>query len=145
MADSTVSVNIAGGATAPVDTFTQPGGDHRQAVVLGDAAAAQTAAVDTAGRLAVRNPVSSAATVAPVVLTAATSATLLTANTARLFGSVYNPLTTDLLIALAATASAASYTVLVPPLGYFELPPSYTGAVAGYSTGAGTVYATAVS
>lgn len=54
MADS--SVPVTAGAGTNIDTFTQPGGDHRQAVVLGDAAAANTAAVDASSRLAVVTP-----------------------------------------------------------------------------------------
>lgn len=43
MADS--SIAITAGAGTAVDTFTQANGDHRQAVVIGDAAAATTATV----------------------------------------------------------------------------------------------------
>jgi hypothetical protein len=145
MADSSISVNIAGSATAPVDAFTQSNGDFRQAVVIGDAAAASTAAVDTAGRLSVRTGGSTNGTPAGVALTASTSAVLLASNTARLFGAIYNPLSADLLVALAATATTSAYTVVVPALGYYEVPAAYTGPVSGYTTGAGTVMATVVS
>jgi hypothetical protein len=144
MADTSVTVNTASG-TAPVDTRTQPDGDHRQAMVLGDATATATAAVDADGHLSTRGAVSSTGVVLPVVLTASSSAVLLPADPGRLFGSIYNPLDADLLVALDDTASATSYTVIVPPLGYFELPLTYTGPAAGYTTGSGTVYATAVN
>jgi hypothetical protein len=49
MADSSIAVTPGTGTTVPVDTFTQASGDHRQAVVIGDAAAAATARVNTSG------------------------------------------------------------------------------------------------
>ena len=114
MADTSVTVNTATG-TAPVDTFTQPDGDHRQALVIGDATATATAVVDADGHLSTREAVSSTGTVTPIALTASTSAVLLADDPARLFGSVYNPLAAALLVALDDTASAISYTVIVPP------------------------------
>lgn len=54
MPDSSVAVTPGTGAN--VDTFTQASGDHRQAVVLGDATTASTQAVDTAGRASVVTP-----------------------------------------------------------------------------------------
>jgi hypothetical protein len=145
MADSSISVNIAGAATAPVDAFTQSNGDFRQAVVIGDAAAASTTAVDTAGRLSVRTGASTNGVAIGVPLPATTSTTLLATNAARLFASIYNPLSADLLVALAATANTSAYTVIVPANGYYEIPAVYTGPVAGYTTGVGTVLTTVVS
>lgn len=52
MADS--SVPITPGSGANIDTFTQASGDHRQAIVIGDAANAPTARVGASGALAVR-------------------------------------------------------------------------------------------
>ena len=53
MADSSVAVTPGTGAN--IDTFTQAGGDHRQAVVVGDAANAYTATVNSGGALLTTN------------------------------------------------------------------------------------------
>lgn len=57
MADSSIPrTNDTSGTLSNIDTFTQSNGDHRQAIVLGDASAASTAGVSTAGNLNVHDP-----------------------------------------------------------------------------------------
>jgi len=51
VADTRVQITPGSGTTVPIDGFSQSDGDIRQAMVLGDAAGAQTAAVDANGRL----------------------------------------------------------------------------------------------
>jgi hypothetical protein len=53
MADTAVAIKDASGATVNVDAFSQAGGDVRQAGVIGDAAAAYTAGVNSLGALQV--------------------------------------------------------------------------------------------
>lgn len=70
MADS--SVPITAGTGTNIDTFTQAGGDHRQAMVVGDASAAYTAQVGVSGGLSVRGASIASQTLA---ITAATPVT----------------------------------------------------------------------
>lgn len=71
----------------------------------------------------------------------ASSQSLLASNSSRLGASFFNDSTSTLYLKLGTTASTTSYTVQVPPSGYYELPfPAYTGAIDGIwssdSTGA---------
>lgn len=52
MADSNIAVTPGSGAN--VDTRTEPGGDHRQVIVIGDPATADTAKVSTGGGLQIQ-------------------------------------------------------------------------------------------
>jgi len=62
----------------------------------------------------------------------ASSVSLLASNTSRLGATFYNDSTTTLYLKLGTTASTTSYTVQLPPNGYYELPmPVYTGAIDG--------------
>lgn len=131
MADSSVAVTPGAGAT--VDTFTQASGDHRQAVVVGDAAAAQTVRVFTDGSTPVRKAASATGTLSSVAAATA-STTLLAANTNRLGATFFNDSTAVLHLALAAAASTTAYTVRVAAGQLYELPNDgcgYVGPVSG--------------
>lgn len=98
MADS--SVPITAGSGTNIDTFTQSNGDHRQAVVVGDASAANTAGV-TAGGLAVNGgslsstsgaiAAGATGTVGPVDVSAAGNVTFIVKNTTAASAWAGNP------------------------------------------------------
>lgn len=77
-----------------------------------------------------RKPGTSAVT---SVAAAVASTSLLASNTSRRGATFYNDsASASLYIKLGATASLTSFTVLVPPSGYYEVPsPVYTGAIDG--------------
>ncbi len=64
---------------------------------------------------------------------------LLTANPDRKGAIVFNDSSKNLYLKLGLIASNASYTVLIPSMGYYELPlPMYTGQIDGiWSSAAG--------
>lgn len=61
----------------------------------------------------------------------ASSTTLLASNANRLGATVYNDSTVNLYLKLGATASASSFTVLMLPGAYYEVPFAYTGVIDG--------------
>lgn len=66
------------------------------------------------------------------VTSAATSTSLLASNSAAHARMVFNDSTAILYLKFGTTASATSYTVQIPPGGYYEFPqPLYKGAVDG--------------
>lgn len=79
----------------------------------------------------------------------ASSVTLLASNASRKQAIIYNDSTALLYLDLSGgTASSASYSVQVPPGGYFELPPQpiYTGAITGiWASATGTARVTEFS
>lgn len=77
--------------------------------------------------------VSSTTSAVTSVAGSATTVSLLALNTARKNAVFFNESTAILYLKLGATASTTSYTVQVPPGGYFELPliKIYTGAIDG--------------
>lgn len=78
----------------------------------------------------------------------ATSVTLFASNGQAERRFVYNDSTATLYLKYGATASATSFTVLIPAGGYFEapMPMRYTGVVDGIWTSAtGTARCTEVS
>jgi hypothetical protein len=80
----------------------------------------------------------SASTITAVPLSV-TSVVLSAADPARRELKIYNDSNRTLLIAEAATASAAAFTVRVPGNGFYELgKDGYTGVVSGIWTQAGT-------
>src|SRR5829696_10318154 len=106
MADSSIGVTLGTGAL--VDTRTQPGGDHRQVVTIGDGDATPIAAVDAAGLHVHAGKTSTAPT--PVrVPDAATSTQLLALNTARLGVIIHNDSDSVLYVKYGTGASATSY------------------------------------
>jgi len=131
MADTSVSVTPGVGAS--VDARSQPGGDLRQVVTIGDGDATPIAAVDAAG---LHSRPGRAGT-SNVTFTAATAtaggATLQAVNTNRLWWSVFNESTAILYLKLGTSPSTTSYTVQVPAGGYWEMPPGiiWTGAITG--------------
>lgn len=75
------------------------------------------------------------------VAASATSVQLLASNTSRKMAIFYNDSNADLRIKFGTTASATSFTVLVTPDGYYQLPlPVYQGIIHGiWNTSNGTV------
>jgi hypothetical protein len=64
------------------------------------------------------------------VSASATNVTLLTANTSRVFASVFNDSDKAMYIKLGTTATTSSFTVKLFPNGVYEVPfPAYTGQV----------------
>lgn len=61
----------------------------------------------------------------------ATNVTLLASNSNRLFSAIYNDSTSKLYVKLGTTASATSFTMLVFPGSYWEVPINYTGEIDG--------------
>lgn len=60
------------------------------------------------------------------------STQLLALNDNRLGATFYNTSTADLYLKFGTTASTTSFTVKIPPDGYYELPiPVYTGRIDG--------------
>lgn len=132
MADTSVSIKDATGATVAVDTFTPAGGDHRQAVVIGDANAAGTvgvvnnALVTTAATAGTANRTS--------VSASATDKLVLSANAGRLGFTIWNNSSAVLYLGFGSDtpASTSNATVAIPAGGYYESPsPVYRGALRG--------------
>jgi hypothetical protein len=144
MADSSVAVNVAGGGSAPVDTATQAGGDHRQVVCVGDATNTYTGKVDSGGNLAVRQAPSASATSNTRTMVANTAQDIHASTAGRVLATVYNGLAVDLYVLLGTPATVTAFTLIVPPGGYYEVPPVYTGAVSAIASAAGSVYVTQV-
>jgi hypothetical protein len=66
------------------------------------------------------------------VASSATNVTLLASNSSRKMATFYNDSTKDLFLKFGATASTTSFTVLINPDGFYELPlPMYTGIIDG--------------
>lgn len=132
MADSAIGVTLGTGAL--VDTRTQPGGDHRQVVTIGDGDATPIAAVDTAGLHVHAGKTATAPTPARVSDTA-TSTTLLASNTARQGVVIHNDSDSVLYVKYGAGASATSYVYKLLSQAHLVLPepgqPLYTGLIAG--------------
>jgi hypothetical protein len=87
---------------------------------------------------------STTSSVAAVARTA-TSTTILAANTARQFATIFNDSTVNLFLRLSSgTASSTSYSVRVGASSYFEVPANYSGIITGIwaSGGAGNAHIT---
>lgn len=65
------------------------------------------------------------------VASSATSVTLLSSNASRLGATIVNDSTQNLFVKFGTTASSTSYTVLMIPNAYYEIPFAYTGRVDG--------------
>ena len=98
--------------------------------VLGEAGA-----IRVTGNLVVQDPEASLPNAIVSMVTATTDSVLLSAaNLNRKQLSIYNSATTDLYLKFAATAALGSFTIRIPPSGYFELTTTngvYTGPIAG--------------
>lgn len=77
-------------------------------------------------------PASTSSTANPTSVAAiVTTVVLLAANSSRKGGTIWNNSSANLFIELGATASATTFTARVDPGGYYEIPFSYTGTIAG--------------
>jgi len=67
------------------------------------------------------------------VASSITVVTIAALNTARRAIAIYNNSTADLYLKYGATASTSSFSVRIPPSGYWEMPtrPTYTGVLTG--------------
>lgn len=61
----------------------------------------------------------------------ASSVTLIAANTSRKGATIQNDSTAILYVKFGSTASSTSYTVLMQPQSYYEVPGGYTGIITG--------------
>lgn len=103
--------------------FEYLAGNRAQAVAVVDTAGAQLPGFDQS------RPANAVLTNVPSVIT---NVVLQAANPARRQLFVYNDSTKNLRVALAAVASATSFTLLIPAKSLVELPLNgYTGDVAG--------------
>lgn len=78
----------------------------------------------------------------------ATSVSILASNSSRKNATFYNDSTATLYLKLGTTASTTSYTIQLPPQGYYEIPVGavYTGAIDGiWSSATGAVLVTELS
>jgi hypothetical protein len=100
--------------------------------------------LDTSGNLRVTGTVttnkSTTASVTSVSAPATTATSLLAANGARLFASVYNNGTkgTAYILLGGGTASATNFSTVLLPSSYWEVPVDWTGAVSVFATNAST-------
>lgn len=76
----------------------------------------------------------------------ASSVTLLSSNSARLGATIFNDSTASLYVKLGTTASTTSFTILMGPNSYYEVPGGYTGRIDGiWSSAAGAARITELS
>lgn len=139
------SVSITPGSGASVDARSQPGGDLRQVVVIGDGDTTPIAPVDGAGLHVHAGKTATSPTPARVA-SAITSTLLLALNAARQGVVVHNDSSADLFVKFGTAASATSYVYKVSSQGHLVLPepgqPLYTGVIHGIwsaAAGAATV------
>ncbi len=88
--------------------------------------------VDLAGNLRVTGFVTTNKAATSSVTSVASSASnvqLLAANANRLFASIYNESSKQVYIKLGTTASNTSYSILLMPNSYWEVPSDYTGEI----------------
>ena len=90
-----------------------------------DGSTARSFLVDSSGRQVVAQKASGSAVTN--VSYSTTNVTLLASNSARLGATVYNDADVDMYLKLGSTASATSFTAIVPPGFYYEVPYGYTG------------------
>ncbi len=115
------------------------GGIHYQEIMLTDtsgvAASPLTNAQLRASSVAITNTGPSGSTVTSIV-NSITSQTLLTANSSRKGGSIYNDTTIGTAyVKLGTTASTSGFTFKLGPEAFYELPyPAYTGRIDAIST-----------
>jgi hypothetical protein len=133
------SVAITPGSGASVDARSQPGGDLRQVVTIGDGDATPIAPVDAAGLHIHAGRTDIGPT--PFRIAAATSATsLLNSNAARFGVVIHNDSTADLYVKYGGGAATTSYVYKVPAQGHLVLPepgqPLFTGQITGIWTAA---------
>jgi hypothetical protein len=125
----TITLNPGtGGSVVATDDIA---GVHYQRVKVNYGADGSSTDVDATHGLPVRGAAASTATLSNVAASA-TNVTLLSSNSSRLGAMVFNDSSATLSLKFGATATSTSFTVQVPPGGYFEFPqPIYTGIVDG--------------
>lgn len=128
------SVGITPGTGALADMFSQPGGDLRQPIVVGDQDNVDTARVDASG-LQVHAGKTATATTPTRVSDTTTSTQLLASNTARVGAVVHNDSDAVLYVKYGTAASATSYVYKLLSQAHLILPepgqPIYTGIIHG--------------
>lgn len=87
--------------------------------------------VDTATPLPVKEQRAATSSVTLVEAASTEGTTLQAANNNRLALAVYNNSTLDLYLKLGSGASSTSFTLIIAPNGYYEVPGHYTGVVTG--------------
>lgn len=133
MADSSIGIVDAAGATRQVDGFTQANGDLREAVVVGDPTSTNVAAVIAAGpagteagvvvRQAGPLPGAAEATAARAQIAASTTAVAVwAARAGRKGGSLCNRTSGDVSIAFAGTVTLDDADIVIGPGQVYELP-----------------------
>lgn len=130
------SVSITPGTGAQVDARSQPGGDLRQVVTIGDGDTSPIAAVDAVG-FTVR-PGKTATATTTRVAAAITSTQLLAANANRLNASIFNDSTDTLYVKYGTAASATSKKFALKAGEYWEMPTGgtiHTGIIHGLWSG----------
>jgi hypothetical protein len=115
-------------------------------VDIGDVTINNTLGAGTNDASTIRITESSAASsTVTQVASSASNVTLKAANTARRGLTVYNDSSAILRLKLGATASATSFTVILQPQDYYEVPANYNGIVDGiWATANGYAYVTEV-
>lgn len=132
MADTSMTVIDAAGATRSIDAHSQADGNLREAVVVGDAVTAATATVstslpaDNASGMVVRVV---GGTQAPAPATGRTNLAVSTTSQAawpdrptRRGGLIFNFSDGDVYLAFATTASVTAPDLIIPPGAGYELP-----------------------
>lgn len=147
MADADIA--ITAGSGTKVDTRTVGAGtdEHRQVIVVGDPTTAAAVATVTAALGLQVNQAGAATATLSNVSSSATNVTLKASNASRLGLLIYNDSTSNLFVKFGATASATSFTVLLGPGAYYEVPaPVYTGIVDGiWSSASGSARITEIT
>lgn len=120
------SAFVSGSATVTINSSS-----GAQSIQVFNSSAASLQATVT-GTLTANETKSATATLSNVA-GSTSSVTILASNAARIGAFIYNDSTlNNLFVKLGTTASATSFTVLIPSQGYFELPtPIYTGIITG--------------
>jgi hypothetical protein len=131
--DTSVAITPGSGAVN-VDARSQPGGDVRQVVTIGDGDATPIAPVDASGLHVHAGTTATAPTPARLSDTT-TSTQLLASNTARKGAVIHNDSDATLYVKYGTAASATSYVYKLLSQAHLTLPepgqPIYTGIIHG--------------
>lgn len=139
----TVALTIQGNASGiavPISAAALP-------LPTGAATSANQTTANTSLSSIVTNTNESSSSSVTSVNGSSSSVQLLALNTSRKMAAFYNDSTSNLYLKLGTTASATSYTILMVPNSYYELPwKSYTGEIDGiWVSAAGAVRVTELS
>lgn len=130
MADTSIAVtpSTAPGAQ-PVDTRTQPNGDHREVVTVGDPSTTTVAGVNVSGALTVGELVAGTASRSPVA-SVVNAVQVLAANPLRRGCIAVNESTATLFVCYGSAGTATDYTYSVGPGGTWVMDsPPFTGPI----------------